>query len=235
MQTIVVAARKGGSGKTTLTAHLAVAAGRKGPKRTAVLDLDPQGSLVHWWNQRCADQPFYLRTGIERLSEDQARLADAGVDLLIIDTPPAYTAALNRVLRHADLVVIPCRPSPHDLRSIGATVAQCEALGKPFVLVLNAATWRTRMTAEAAALLKECGPLSTAVLHNRVDMAACMVGGSTVLEEKPHGKASDELGALWLDIAERLEGLAGRALPGLPEAALAPTEAAPLFADQTAV
>ncbi len=207
MQTLVVASRKGGSGKTTLTAHLAVAAGlnRKGP--AALMDLDPQGSLAHWWNERGQEEPFYLRSTIDRLPEDHARLADAGLNLLFIDTPPVYSKTLDKVIALADLVLIPCRPSPHDLRAVGATVSQVESLGKPYVFVLNGAPWRARMTAESAAILKEFGPLSPAFIYNRVDLASGMVGGLTVLETKSRCKASQEVRTLWQDIAVRLESL----------------------------
>ena len=50
-----------------------------------------------------------------------------GIKLVVIDTPPAITATIVEVIRMADLVVMPTRPSPHDLRAVGATVESSSA------------------------------------------------------------------------------------------------------------
>jgi hypothetical protein len=57
MHVIALASRKGGSGKTTLTAHLAVAAEAAGVGQTAIIDTDPQGGLAGWWNARERHEP----------------------------------------------------------------------------------------------------------------------------------------------------------------------------------
>ena len=46
------------------------------------------------------------------------RLRLEGCRLVMIDTPPAINMAIQRVINVADLVVIPTRPSPHDLRAV---------------------------------------------------------------------------------------------------------------------
>ncbi|MEO0392815.1 MAG: ParA family protein, partial [Pseudomonadota bacterium] len=48
---ITVAQQKGGAGKTTLVAHLAVALQQAG-LTTALVDIDPQSSLSYWYNAR---------------------------------------------------------------------------------------------------------------------------------------------------------------------------------------
>ena len=73
----------------------------------------------------------------------------AGIRLAVIDTPPAITQSITRVVAHADLVVVPTRPSPHDLRAVGATVDIAERNQKPLIFVINAATARARITGEA--------------------------------------------------------------------------------------
>ena len=52
MKTIVIANQKGGSGKSTSTVHLAVAAEQAGDGPVVISDTDPQGSTVDWFNQR---------------------------------------------------------------------------------------------------------------------------------------------------------------------------------------
>ncbi|MGH7090724.1 MAG: AAA family ATPase, partial [Stellaceae bacterium] len=117
MHIIAVASRKGGSGKTTLAGHIAVAADRAGAGPVALVDTDPQGSLAEWWNARAAETPLFARTTAARLSADIERMRGLGINLLIIDTPPAIESTIVEVIRLVDLVLIPARPSPHDLRA----------------------------------------------------------------------------------------------------------------------
>jgi len=44
---ITIAQQKGGAGKTTLAAHLAIAWAGQG-RNVALVDIDPQGSLAAW-------------------------------------------------------------------------------------------------------------------------------------------------------------------------------------------
>src|SRR5882757_5067524 len=122
MIVVAVASQKGGSGKTTLSGHLAVEAERVGAGPVALVDSDPQGSLSEWWNARAAETPRFARTSPARLAESIDQIRDMGIRLLIIDTPPAIEATITEVIRISDLVIIPVRPSPHDLRAVGATV-----------------------------------------------------------------------------------------------------------------
>src|SRR5579872_2435590 len=142
MKVIAVASQKGGSGKTTLAGHLAVQAERVGAGPVALIDTDPQGSLAEWWNAREAQTPYFVSTGIARLAEDLGELRELGVRLLVIDTPPAIAGTIAAVVRIADLVIVPARPSPHDLRAAGATVDLVEQLGRPLVFVINGAAPR---------------------------------------------------------------------------------------------
>lgn len=125
MKTIVLASQKGGAGKTTLAAHLAVVAEQEGAGPAVLIDTDPQGSLSAWWNAREADAPALASTSLADLPAKLQALASAGFKLAVIDTPPAITAAIRDVVRLADLVLIPTRPSPHDLRAVGSTVEHC--------------------------------------------------------------------------------------------------------------
>jgi cellulose biosynthesis protein BcsQ len=126
MQIIGIASQKGGSGKTTLAGHLAVQAEQAGASPVALIDTDPQGSLSAWWNAREAETPCFARTTAATLKQDIDQLRELGMKLLIIDTPPAIEATIGDVIELCDLVVIPVRPSPHDLRAAGATVELVE-------------------------------------------------------------------------------------------------------------
>ena len=92
-------------------------------------------------------------TTIADLPATLAALAAAGYDLAVIDTPPAITEAIDAVVRVADLVLIPVRPSPHDLRAIGSTVDLVQAAGKPFAFALTQAKPNTRLTVHVSTKL----------------------------------------------------------------------------------
>jgi chromosome partitioning protein len=207
MHVLVLASQKGGSGKTTLSGHLAVEADQAHIGPVALIDTDPQGSLSHWWNVRAADSPHFAKIGLLDLGRALEELRNSGIKLAVIDTPPAITDAISQVVAHADLVVIPTRPSPHDLRAVGATVDIAERHGKPLIFVLNGATARARITGEAAVALSQHGTVAPITLHHRVDFAASMVDGRTVGEVVAKSQSATEVRDLWLYIQDKLSRL----------------------------
>lgn len=204
MHVLAIASRKGGSGKTTLTGHLSVEAERRGHGPVAIMDVDPQGSLADWWNERADPTPVFVNTTLDTLAADIERLRDAGIRTVIIDTPPAITGAIRQVVDVSDLVLIPTRPSPHDLRSVKATVALVEDMDKPLVFVINAATPRARITKEAVVALSQHGPLVPSLIHQRVDFASSMIDGRTVMEMPGAQLAKQEIERTWDYLANRL-------------------------------
>jgi chromosome partitioning protein len=204
MHVLALASQKGGSGKTTLSGHLAVEAERTGAGPVALIDTDPQGSLSDWWNTRAAPRPHFVKATLSELGSVLEELEEAGVRLVVIDTPPAITDSISRVIGYADLVLIPTRPSPHDLRAVGATVDMAEHHAKPVVFVVNAATARARITAETAVALSQHGTVAPVMLHQRVDFAASMVDGRTVGEVMPESPSAKEVHDLWNYVRDRL-------------------------------
>lgn len=228
MYTIVTASQKGGSGKTTLSGHLAVEADRAGAGPVVLIDTDPQGSLAQWWNARAQPTPLFVKAGLPDLGAALEQLKAAGAKLAFIDTPPAITASITQVVRYADLVVIPTRPSPHDLRAVGATVDIAERHEKPVIFVLNAATARARITGESAVALSQHGTVAPVTIHHRVDFAASMVDGRTVGEVMPKSASAREIAELWSYIQFRLSKLM-RDPKLLPEFAAPDRAVAPLL------
>lgn len=194
---VVFASQKGGSGKTTLSGHIAVEAERNGDGPVALIDTDPQGSLAKWWNARSSAAPAYARVSIEDLEAGIRHLEKSGFKLIVIDTPPAVTESIAGVVRHADLVVVPTRPSPHDLRAVGPTVDIVESFSKPLVFVVNSATARARITGETAVALSQHGVVAPVTIHHRTDFAASMIDGRTVGEINDGSKSADEVSKLW--------------------------------------
>jgi chromosome partitioning protein len=205
VRVLALASQKGGSGKTTLSGHLAVQAQLAGSGPVVLIDIDPQGSLADWWNERESELPAFAQTTVARLSADLEILRQQGFKLAVIDTPPAITMAIQSVISVAELIVVPTRPSPHDLRAVGATVDLCDRAGKPLIFVVNAATPKAKITSEAAVALSQHGTVAPVMLHHRTDYAASMIDGRTVMEVDPNGKSAAEVRNLWTYISDRLE------------------------------
>ena len=208
-QVVVFASQKGGSGKTTVSAHVAVEAELSGAGPVAIIDTDPQGSMAKWWNAREAHEPAFAHVSVPDLSRDIQALSDAGYKLIIIDTPPAVTSMISEVVTHADLVILPTRPSPHDLRAVGPTVDIVQHQNKPLIFVVNSATARARITGETAIALSQHGTVAPVTLHHRVDFAASMIDGRTVGEANPSGRSASEVAQLWAYLDERLTRMRG--------------------------
>ncbi len=202
MRVIAFASRKGGVGKTTLVGHLAVEAERRGAGPVALIDTDPQGSLAAWWNQRSAEAPLFVGVDIRRLDQQLGELRNHGVKLVMIDTPPTVDH-IEKVIMLADLVLVPVRPSPHDLRSIAATVDLIEAANKRMAFIVNGASVNSRISNEAVVALAEHGRVAPVKIHQRVNFAASMTDGRTVYEIEPDSRAAGEIQELW-DYVQRV-------------------------------
>lgn len=204
MKTILIAAQKGGAGKTTLTRNLSVAATLDG-RKTLCLDLDPQGSLRGWWESREADAPAMLdRDPAPHALHATLDAAKSQFDLCIIDTPPAAPEWLSEALKAADLVLIPVRPSPDDLRAVGATIAAVNAAKVPFAFTLSQ-TPRARITEEAARILAQHGRVAPVNIAQRVAYAETGATGQGV-SETTDDKAGAEIAALWEYVKGILDG-----------------------------
>jgi chromosome partitioning protein len=210
MRVVVFASQKGGAGKTTLCGHVAVQADLVNAGPVALIDTDPQGSLADWWNTRQAETPLFVGTHFANLGSDLDELRNQGILLVFIDTPPAVTDTIREVVGHADLVVIPTRPSPHDLRAVGATVDIVEDRDKQMIFAVNAATVRAKITGEAAVALSQHGTVAPVTVHQRIDFATSMIDGRTVMEMNPESRSANEISALWQYIATRLGKLERR-------------------------
>lgn len=204
MRIVTVTSQKGGSGKTTISGHLGVVAEAAGAGPVALVDADPQGSLTEWWNAREADTPEFVQTNNADFADDMEKLKEAGFKLIIVDTPPAITQSNQIAIGKSDLVLVPARPSPHDLRAVRATIDLVEKAEKTMVFVINGATMRAKLTGEAAIALSQHGTVAPAILHNRQDFAASMIDGRTVMEANASSKSASEVHELWAYVEERL-------------------------------
>lgn len=204
---ITLAQQKGGSGKTTLTAHLAVAFARMG-KRVAVVDIDPQGSLTRWAAERKANghEPAIA---VEALAgwrtQGQVDQLKRSHDIVLIDSPPHADTDARLAVRAADLVVVPLQPSPMDIWATKPTLDMAAAEKRPVLLVLNRTDSRAKLSeilGQAAAGLG--APIAETRLGSRTAYAAAMLDGRTAIETDARGRPADEMRALAGEIMIRI-------------------------------
>ncbi len=204
MRIVSLVSQKGGSGKTTLAGHIAIQAEIAGEGPVALLDADPQENLADWLIERRAETPIYDKTNLWQLDQHVVRFRHLGINLLVIDTPPAMTELHRKVVGISDLVVVPARPSPHDLRALGKTVTMIEALDKPLTFVINGASSRARITSETVLALSQHGTVAPAIIHQRSHFASSMIDGRTVMEVARRSRSSAEIAILVQYLKNRL-------------------------------
>lgn len=206
MHTVLIAAQKGGAGKSTLAAHFGALADRHG--RTLLIDADPQGSLSFWYERRAAQSPLLAKVGAADVS---ATLADAkaeGIAWTIIDSPPHNAPLIGSLMSRATITIVPVRPGPFDLAAVGATLDMARSLKAPIACVINAAPPITResetmIVAEARALLTEMGaPVLPGQVSQRASLSHALITGQSVNEFEPDGRAAREIETMWASVVE---------------------------------
>jgi len=198
MKVVAILSQKGGTGKTTLSLHLAVAAERRG-KSVAVIDLDPQASSAGWKDSRGSETPVVVSIPHTRLAQALQTAEEAGADLALIDTAPHSEAAAVAAAKAADLVLIPCRPGILDLRAIGSTAELVTLAGKPAYIVLNAMPpGATNIVADARAAVAVHGiEVAPVAIQQRAAFAHALTTGQTAEEYDPEGRAAKETGEIY--------------------------------------
>ena len=214
MRTIALLTQKGGTGKTTLAASLAVAAAIAG-ERVIALDLDPQGSLTRWGERRAAAKaPNKImvepleRDRLPRLGAVLEGLADVGFTLAVFDTAGSDGAAARLVTEAADLCLLPVRPTRMDVEATAATFRAAYLAKRQAAFVLNQCppTYHSSRASEAAKGLTGLGVLAEPMLSARVDFQDAMAAGLGVTEYARDCRAAREVEALWSWIRAQLGG-----------------------------
>lgn len=205
MKIIAFLSQKGGSGKTTLAVHTAVAAQERGEK-VVVIDTDMQKSAATWSGARHDKTPTVVNVAAANLNNVLAAARHDAMTLCIIDTAPHAAPDAARVASAADLVVIPCRPTAFDLAAAGAAVEIVRAAAARAVFVLSACPFRAPEIAETRTVLEGYG-LSVAPMEitDRRAFARAIATGRAVTEFDSDGKAADEIRRLWEWIKEQMQ------------------------------
>lgn len=197
---VVLAATKGGVGKTTLASALAVRAAQES-KRVALIDLDPQESLASWWDRRGKGANPKLFETEGGSSEAIELLVSQGWEWVFIDTPPGALKFTEPAIAAADFVLIPTRASALDVEAIDAVVEICRERGKPFAFVINHAHPTWKITKTTVAYLREAGHVvCDQLISYRMAYIAAMTVGKSGPEVDKDGAAGKEIDGLWKEI-----------------------------------
>jgi chromosome partitioning protein len=205
---ITIAQQKGGAGKTTVAAHLAVAWSQRG-KRVAIVDIDPQGSLTQWhkirekrFGEGYTGLTFAALSGW-RVGSEVARLR-RNHDIIIIDSPPHTETEARTAIRSADFILVPMQPSPTDLWATQATLDLAAAEKLPVRVVLNRMSSNSKLAQTITADLKNLAKNS---LGNRVLFASALLEGRSATELAPTSPAALEVKALAEEISRLLKAM----------------------------
>jgi chromosome partitioning protein len=213
MNVIVFASRKGGTGKSTLAAHLAAYVHK--PTRPCLLvDADPQGSLTLWHRLRESGEPP-LKNGLRGITSILNAAERDGAEWVFVDTPPMMSAAVTDLIRAATLVVIPARPGVFDLNAIKETIDVARRARRPFAVVLNACPPKrldeeSPMVAEARASLENLGvPVWSGQITNRATFSLSLAEGEGAKEYDADSYAAGEIARVWTAIERSIRAIHG--------------------------
>ena len=204
---VTIAQQKGGAGKSTLAAHLAVAwAGQR--RKVAVIDIDPQASLAAWYAERKgalngkAGLDFTQITGWRTAAEVERQAKSH--DVVVIDSPPHAETEARLAVRAANLLLVPVQPSPMDVWATRPTLNLAKAEKVPVLLILNRVPSRANLTETMSGRLAELGVgVAQTRVGNRVALATAMAEGRGITETEPSSRAGQEIAALAEEILTR--------------------------------
>jgi chromosome partitioning protein len=200
--TIAVASVKGGSGKSTISVHLAVAAMRAGEK-VALLDCDPQGSAAAWHAARELGEPYVASVDPADLAKALAKARSGGYSVVIVDTQPRLAASLTNLARATDYVLSPMQPTPFDLDTADSVRRIVTAAGVQYAFILSRCPARSPDVALARATLEEIGPVFDEAVGDRRIYARSLQTGRSCQEYEPTSDAALEIGRVWSELARR--------------------------------
>jgi chromosome partitioning protein len=212
MNVIVFASRKGGSGKSTLTAHLAAHA-HKTSRPCLLIDADPQGSLTLWHGLRGTGEPT-LKSGLRGVA-DILKAAKRDSEWAFIDTPPTVSALVTEAIRAATLVIIPTRPTVFDLTAVRETIDLCRSARKPYAVVINSAPVKrddqeSPIVAQAReGLAKLRVPLWGGQITQRTNFSLALAAGEGAREYDADSPAAAEIARLWAAITKSVQAIEG--------------------------
>jgi chromosome partitioning protein len=200
---ITVSAQKGGAGKSTISAHLAVEFMLSG-NNVAILDLDRQGSLKFWHSQRPKEEPQVIHANFGEFDDYIEQAKDFGYDVVIVDTPPHAGAGVQAVTGKSDLVIVPLRPGPLDLAALEETTKYLKP--ENTLLVLSQVPAKGSEAQDTKDYLSDSYPqfqLSEAKIGLRKAYSTALIAGMSISEfDRPNSKAVNEIQTLFTEVTK---------------------------------
>ena len=207
---ITICQQKGGTGKTTLAVHLALAFIKYHNFKVAIIDTDPQGSLGKWYvvrsEKKILNESLNFKTASLWGAQYESKILKKDHDVVIIDTPPKIESDARPSIEAADLVLIPMTPSHVDFWATEAIVEIAKKANKKILIQINRATQRSKLISKTNEYIKSINVSSTnTIIGNRQIYASSMGEGKTAVEKQKKGNAVEEIKKLSDQILEELK------------------------------
>jgi chromosome partitioning protein len=202
MIVIAIVNTKGGTGKTTLSSALAVRAAKESG-RVAMVDLDPQKSLVAWWKRRGSSDNPTIFEGADTAADAIEALEQTGWDWVFLDGPPNLLSRTKDMIASADFVLIPVKASMVDLLASEGAIAISRDEGAAFAIAFNEVNPRERIILKAREILANLDvPVFTTAIARRASHITGMAAGKSAAEVNGgrDTAAAEEIEGLWLEL-----------------------------------
>ena len=195
---ITIAQQKGGTGKTTLAVHLALAFIKYHNLKVAIIDTDPQGSLGKWFmirtEKKNSNDNLTFKTASLWGAQYESKTLKNDHDIVIIDTPPKIESDARPAIEAADLVLIPMSASHVDFWATGAIVEIAKKANKKILIQINRSNQRSKLITKTNDFIKSLDLSSTqTIIGNRQIYASSMGEGKTAIEKQKKGIAVEEM------------------------------------------
>ena len=207
---ITISQQKGGTGKTTLAVHLAIAFIKYHGLKVAIIDTDPQGSLGKWFmireERKVSNENLTFKTASLWGAQYESKTLKNDHDVVIIDTPPKIESDARPSIEAADLVLIPMAASHLDFWATGAIVDIAKKANKKILVQINRSSQRSKLINKTNDFIKSLDLSSTkTIIGNRQIYTSSMGEGKTAVEKQKKGSAVEEIKNLSDQILLELE------------------------------
>ena len=206
---ITISQQKGGTGKTTLAVHLAMAFIKYHNLKVAIIDTDPQGSMGKWFmirtEKKVSNENLTFKTASLWGAQYESKTLKNDHDIVIIDTPPKIESDARPAIEAADLVLIPMAASHVDFWATGAIVEIAKKANKKILAQINRSSQRSKLIDKTKDFIKSLELNSTdTIIGNRQIYTSSMGEGKTAVEKQKKGNAVDEIKKLSEQILQQL-------------------------------
>jgi len=195
---ITICQQKGGTGKTTLAVHLALAFAKLHNLKIAIIDTDPQGSLGKWFvvrsEKKVSNENLTFKTASLWGAQYESKTLKKDHDIVIIDTPPKIESDARPSIEAADLVLIPMTPSHVDFWATEAIIDIAKKAEKKIFIQINRANERSKLVKKTYEYINSINVKSTnTLIGHRQIYASSMGEGKTAVEKQRKSNAVEEI------------------------------------------